>query len=823
MRPTLAQATDQAALTQTLLKRAEAAPRGSFPRPFHGEQAYWTVIGEPDSTHAALLSEDGLLEPWPGGPALEPFLHLDGRRLGWAEVRTEQRLEDGDLPLPTTTWRADTLRLEVSAVATREAEHPLLLARYRVINADETEQAARLELSLRPLQVYPPWLQLAVAGGASPIHRLALTEDALLVNDEHRILALSPPTAIETTAPPPAPQLREPPKKGATPTVLVAENGLAGATWHYALSLAPGEQRDIILAFPFTGAPDPAVLRSGDPAELFERHLARQRECWRLQLDRVTLSLPTPEGETLAQALRSSLAYMLIHSPRPLIRPGSRGYARAWMRDGALMAHAFLQLGHDARARAFLRWYAPMQQPDGGIPCCVDDLGPDPTLEHDSHGEFIHLLAEIVRHTGDDALARELWPAARRAAEHLIALRARRLTPEYDTPALRRFRGLLPESASHEGYLQNPVHSYWDDFFALRGLKDAAWLAQRLGDAPAARRYRSEYEAMRADVAASIRQTMQDKGLTTIPASADLGDFDPTSTAIALSPTQEDALLPGDALRQTFDQYLAMVRERAAGSPRLRSIHGPHPSDSPSGDPPPAPGARVWPGYTPYEWRNVEALVRLGRNNAVGNGVGSRAGASLTRSWRQPAIRDTRRVESREGLHREEAWELLRLLFADRRPLGWNAWPEVIWADPRRPDYIGDMPHGWVAGEFIRAVLSLIVHTREADQTLVIGAGLPPEWLDSPEGLHVHGLSTPHGRLNLDIDRVAADMLLVRIGGTLRAPSGGVLLDLPLKRQSVSVDGEPFRAAGQAIKLTSVPAIVLIRHAPPAHPAPRSP
>gem|GEM_PF-5622483 len=376
--PPLAQPADQAALTQTLLKRAEAAPRGSFPRPFHCEQAYWTVIGEPDSTHAALLSEDGLLEPWPGGPALEPFLHLDGRRLGWAEVRTEQRLEDGDLPLPTTTWRADTLRLEVSAVATRETEHPLLLARYRVINAGETEQAARLELALRPLQVYPPWLQLAVAGGASPIHRLALTEDALLVNDEHRILALSPPTAIETTTPPPAPQLREPPKRDATPAVLVAENGLAGATWHYALSLAPGEQRDIILAIPFAGAPDPAVLRSGDPAELFERHLARQRECWRLQLDRVTLSLPTPEGETLAKALRSSLAYMLIHSPRPLIRPGSRGYARAWMRDGALMAHAFLQLGHDARARAFLRWYAGFQQPDGDIPCCVDDLGPDP-------------------------------------------------------------------------------------------------------------------------------------------------------------------------------------------------------------------------------------------------------------------------------------------------------------------------------------------------------------------------------------------------------------------------------------------------------------
>ena len=37
--------------------------------------------------------------------------------------------------------------------------------------------------------------------------------------------------------------------------------------------------------------------------------------------------------------------------------------------------------------------------------------------------------------------------------------------------------GLLPESVSHEGYLAQPVHSYWDDFWALRGFKDAAFMA----------------------------------------------------------------------------------------------------------------------------------------------------------------------------------------------------------------------------------------------------------------------------------------------------------------------------------------------------------
>ncbi|MFZ5465690.1 MAG: hypothetical protein ACOZAI_00290 [Pseudomonadota bacterium] len=762
MHPVLAQSPDQPALTQILLEQAASTPRGTFPRAFHGEQAYWTVIGEPDSPHAALLSEDGLLEPWPGGPSIEPFLHLDGRRIGWAGVRTAQQLLDGDLPIPTATWRIDGLQLDIVAVAGEVGGCPLLLARYRLRNLGNDPREVALELALRPLQVYPPWLRLAVDGGASPIRSLVHEDDALLVNDEQRIIALTPPGEFATEA----------------------EPGVAGA-WIIPLTLAPGEMREIILALPFEGAPDPGTLRI-HPSALFERLLLEQRGRWRQQLDRVALRLPTKEGKDLADALRTSLAYLLIHSPRPLIRPGSRGYARAWIRDGALMAHALLQLGHAERARDFVRWYAGFQQEDGGIPCCIDALGPDPTVEHDSHGEFIYLLAETVRHTGDITLARELWPAARRAAEHILALRAERLGPGYDTHALRRFRGLLPESASHEGYLQNPVHSYWDDFFALRGLKDAAWLAERLGDDEAADRYRREHAAMRQDVADSIRQTMQDKSLATIPASADLGDFDPTSTAIALSPTQEDDLLPQEALRLTFDEYLAMVRERAAGSPRMRSIHGPHPSGSPSGDPPPAPGARVWPGYTPYEWRNVEALARMGR-------------------W-------------------DEAWSLLRWLLADRRPLGWNAWPEVVWADPRRPDYIGDMPHGWVAGEFIRAALSLIAHDREADQSLVIGAGLPAEWLEAPEGLRVHGLSTPFGRLDLDLDHPSVGTLRIRLGGTLRTPPGGVVLELPsLAGQPVSVDGLPFRAADQAIKLTSVPTVVLIRHTPPSQSAPRSP
>src|SRR5260370_25332046 len=89
---------------------------------------------------------------------------------------------------------------------------------------------------------------------------------------------------------------------------------------------------------------------------------------------------------------------------------------------------------------------------------------------------------------GDLDGAGELWPAVLAATRYLERLREQRLAPEFCTPERRACYGLLPESVSHEGYLAHPVHAYWDDFWALRGLGDAADLARALGDEAEAKR-----------------------------------------------------------------------------------------------------------------------------------------------------------------------------------------------------------------------------------------------------------------------------------------------------------------------------------------------
>jgi hypothetical protein len=163
------------------------------------------------------------------------------------------------------------------------------------------------------------------------------------------------------------------------------------------------------------------------------------------------------------------------------IQPGSRSYERSWIRDGSLTSSALLHAGMAQPVKDFLLWYADHQYADGKVPCCVDKRGSDPVPENDSHGEFVYLAAEYLRLTGDRATVERVYPHVRAAVAYQDTLRAQRRTPEWKKPENAAFYGLLPPSISHEGYSAKPMHSYWDDLFALRGYKDGVWLAQQLG------------------------------------------------------------------------------------------------------------------------------------------------------------------------------------------------------------------------------------------------------------------------------------------------------------------------------------------------------
>ena len=343
----------------------------------------------------------------------------------------------------------------------------------------------------------------------------------------------------------------------------------------------------------------------------------------------------------------------------------------------------------------------------------MDSRGADPVPENDSNGEFLFLVAEYWRYTHDRATVEKVWPQVEKAIAYIDELRGQRRTDEYRQPGKRRYFGLLPESISHEGYSSHPVHSYWDDFFALKGLRDAVRLARDLGKTAEAALWAASRDEFRLDLYISINRVIQEAAIDYIPASADLADRDPTSTTTAISPGGElESLrsnLPSQTLERTFDEYWQDIERRKAGD---------------------------WKAYTPYELRVVGTLVRMGRP--------------------------------------ERARELLGLFLADRRPPAWNQWPEVVYKDLRAPNFLGDLPHTWVGSDFIRSFLDLLAYERDSDQALVLAAGVPDEWIAAPGGVSVKRMPTPWGLLDYSLMAEGASIRL-KVGGGVRVPSGGIV------------------------------------------------
>ena len=723
--------------TKFLENVARESPAGTWPRSFVGQQLYWTIVGVDGGRDQGLLSEDGALEAGRGGFSVEPFLWSAGRLLGWSNGSIAHSLERGDLPIPTVVRRYESgISLEVTAFADGPAGSSTLVARYRVRNDSGAAAGVRLLLALRPLQVNPPEQFLNLPGGFSPIHRLAADPGGVSA-DGRRIDA--PAGFVFGGAAFDAGEIGEWLSRGQLPPDTVAEDadGLASGALAWEWSVPAGGFRDVAIAVSLappgraSGTPD-----GGGPA--FEERLARVRRDWQEKLDRFSLRLP-PGAVRLGEALRSSLAWILVERDGPAIRPGVRSYARSWIRDGAMMAAALLRLGHAAEVRDYLRWYAPNVFASGRVPCCVDRRGADPVPENDSGGELLHMAAEYLRFTGDRETVGELWPTLARSASFIDELRRERRTATYLAPDRRIFFGLLPESISHEGYSARPVHSYWDDFWAVLGLSDAASLASALGRPEEARRLSASRDELRHDLHASIRRVIAERKIDYIPGSAELADWDATSTTIALDPGQERPRLPQRELDRTFERYWREFQQRRFA---------------------PAPGA----AYTPYEWRLVGTLVRLG--------------------WR------------------ERAGELFDALLSDRRPPEWNGWAEVVGRDARAPRFIGDMPHGWVASDFIRSALDLFAYERPQDAALVLGAGVFPAWL-ADGGLELRGLHTRWGTLDLAMRREGATVVLT-FAGTGQVPPGGYVLrpPLPAATGTATVDGHAatFRGGELVVK-----------------------
>ena len=695
---------------------AAAEPRGWHPRWLHREQSEWTPVGTSSGTECALIDRDGRVEPAEGSFSLEPMLMVGGRLFTWADLAARQELEERWLPVPSVIWETQAWRLRIRAQA---SERGGIGVHYRLENLTDSALPARLLVVIRPFQVTPPWQSFRNVGGVSRIVDLVFEDGTLRVNEGARIAPLGAARFGALSF-----------DEGCIAARLASGGLPAGSEVHDRFGFATGALEFDLAVAPLASAERALRCGAKDAAPQMLRGLDRPFD-WGARLPAGQWSGNGWARDAVEAALTAT-AHILITRSGPRLQPGPRRYTRSWIRDGAMMGAALLRMGHGEEVREFLRWYSPHQRSDGFVPCCVDREGVDWLVEHDSHGQLLASLADCHRFTRDTSFLRETWGYVRKAVGYI----ERAIGGEAG--------GLMPVSVSHEGYLAQPVHSYWDDFWTLRGIQDAAEIAAILGEDDAARRWKALAEPFGAAVFASIESTRAARRLDFIPGSLEWADFDPTATANAIYLLDIPAGLDRTALERTFDAYLDDWRAKRSG-------------------------AVPWENYTPYEIRIIGALVRLGRRDA--------------------------------------ALELLRFFLSDRRPQPWNQWPEIAWRDRQAPAHLGDLPHTWISAEYVLAVRSLFAYERQSDRTLIVAAGVAPEWIEQ-SGVQVRAMPTIYGPLSYSLTRVDSRTLRFEIGAgvsarmILRPPLGAPLAE-------VKVDGRPVGVTGDSIAIDGAPAEVL--------------
>jgi hypothetical protein len=442
----------------------------------------------------------------------------------------------------------------------------------------------------------------------------------------------------------------------------------------------------------------------------------------------------------VSDTLEAQIAYILVNATRFAFKPGPRNYDRTWIRDGSSQALALLWAGLIDEAKRYVLWYAERVYANGLVPPILNVDG----SVNRGYGADIEFDAqgEFV------GIAADVYRLSRDRA-FLEAVFEPVVRATNFVEALCARTDAQEDSASRFcGLLapsishegySKPSYSYWDDYFALSAWRNCEYLAREIGDREIAARAKAQGEALAAALTRSIRMAAAAMETDVIPGSADREDVDPPSTSIAFEPCRVEDALPTELVGPTYDR--AAQRVAAISAPGFTG------------------------NYSPYELRNINAFVSLRRY--------------------------------------EDAFRQLATMLDSRRPRGWRVWAEVVWGDKRAADYIGDMPHTWIAAEFATAIRRMLV--RENGRTLELFRGAPDAWWDN-DGVTLSDLPTAFGALSLRARRGRSQ---ATVDLTLSGPAPERVTFRYPGAKRARADGRPCEIHGDVILAPNVNRLVV--------------
>jgi hypothetical protein len=464
-------------------------PRGHLPFLTNVTHRNWTAVGSPVSAWEAVVDPAGLVTMTPDGWSLDWWI-CDGD--SWVLPSRSHRMRQWPDEAGSCVRSGVELPAGGQAVAgvyaTRVDEHEYVAAEV----SNETDRPLTLVFALRP---YNP-------EGLAVVEDVAVTADSIIVEGERGVVLTDQPEQVAVSTFHEGDCLHHFTKGRAQSFRPVQAHDPAGlATAAVSYPLRPGQTRRVLLPLP----PMPDSRADGDRRAVVRDapSAADTGERWQRILDRgMRVRLP---DDRLQSAVDANRTYQLVLHDPGSITPGPLTYHRFWFRDAAYQVMALDRWGFHDEAADVIDSYPERQRHDGFFY--------SQWHEWDANGAAIMTIAEHYRLTGDLSRLTRLMPAVRKGADWIEHTRHR----PRGRGDVKRDPGLLPPGVSAEHLGPYDVY-YWDNFWALRGLCDAAYLADVIGSAADARRWRAAADRYRADIDASIERATRDSPRSYLPA-----------------------------------------------------------------------------------------------------------------------------------------------------------------------------------------------------------------------------------------------------------------------------------------------------------------
>ncbi|MHB9035179.1 MAG: glucosidase family protein [Armatimonadota bacterium] len=619
----------------------------------------WTVIGSADSPHEAYIGLDGSFQPGKRRYTACYYVYDRDNHCLLQPKRIRRSLLDGYLPAPRVEWTDDGVSARITNFVV-DCPSDTCFSSITLANTSNRPRSLTVFLAALPYGVTGE-----MRGGESmrfnrDTHAVVVNNSVLFACDDdpqgfgavlsetHDRRLMDVTSYIQNGRLPRNGSVEASPKRGTS--------GAVG----YELDIDSGSTRALVFRSPMSRCRPSEWQKRCENALPYRSAKKLFRKTWPAQLNRVKLSLP---DERYQQCFYASLAYLMILSDDGAPRPGSAIYDPFWVRDNAYIADAFYYAGRSDLVAGSLPYLARMQLPNGGFRPHTGVAGDS---EYDAPGEAIYTFVQHYVRTGDIDSLRKAWPVIVSAARYL---RKKRLGAA----------GILPPSMSAEDLGSDKQQHYWDDFWAIRGLRDAAYAAETLGHPQDASWIRGEANALLSATWNSIRTLSQKHRLDYIPN----GPEDLTSSAMARGTSCGlwpcGVLNPSDLfVRSSFDTY-------------WKKWIAPHDG-----------GFEHKNEFWPY------------------------AGLDLAMDYHilgQP----------------QRALKILRWTIDHDPTSGFYSWPEGMNIKDSTLA-AGDMPHGWTCASYICLIRNILV--REAGRDLIIASGVPEEWLAPRREIKIGGFPT---------------------------------------------------------------------------------